>query len=186
MSILTSRGPGIHFKGYENAWKLNILVQNFEISRMYSLYSAHVMSYHRCMFTEKNHLNIFGIKWDRNIIITVISNHLSHAQGSWPVYFFLLTNLKCHPNMSMWLLQQRIIMWAGWLLWCLKSIKVIIISWHMQLCQFCQLAWKNETADLCKSFNSTHSSKVFYIKLIINIINSRTFDEQSWHFSMFR
>ena len=51
----------------------------------------------RCMFTEKYHFNIFRMKWDRNMIITVISDHLSHAQGKWPVYL-LFTNLKCHSN----------------------------------------------------------------------------------------
>ena len=41
--------------------------------------------------------NIFGIKCDRNIIITVISDHLSHDQDSWPVYF-LFANLMCRSN----------------------------------------------------------------------------------------
>ena len=76
---------------------LNILIQNVERSRIYSLYSAHVMSYHCCMFTEHYHFNIFGIEWDRNIIIRVISDHLSHTQGRWLVYISF-TKLKRRPN----------------------------------------------------------------------------------------
>ena len=64
---------------------------------MYSLYSAHVVSCHCCMFTEHYHFNIFGIEWDRKIIITIISDHLSHAQGRWLVYFSF-TKLKRRPN----------------------------------------------------------------------------------------
>ena len=47
------------------------LIQNVERSIMYSLYSAHVMSSHRCMFTENYHFKIFGNKWGRNMKITV-------------------------------------------------------------------------------------------------------------------
>ena len=76
---------------------LNILIQNVERCRMYSLYSAHVMSYHCCMFTEDYYFNIFGIEWDRNIITIVISDHLSHTQGRWLVYFSF-RKLKREPN----------------------------------------------------------------------------------------
>ena len=95
--ILTSQGPGIHFKGYEKCITSNVLIQNVERSKMYSLYSAHVMSYNCCMFTENHHFNIFGIEWDRNIIMTVISDNLSHALGRWLVYFSF-TKLKRWPN----------------------------------------------------------------------------------------
>ena len=77
--------------------KLNISIQNVERSRMYPLYSAHVTSCHCFMFTEHYHRNIFGIEWDRNIIIKVISDHLSHAQGRWLVYFSF-TKLERRPN----------------------------------------------------------------------------------------
>ena len=76
---------------------LNILIQNVERIRMHSLYWAHVMSCHCCMFAEHYHFNIFGIEWDRNITITVISDHLIHAQGRWLVYFSF-TNLNRRPN----------------------------------------------------------------------------------------
>ena len=97
LSILTSQGPGIHFKGYEKCITSNILIQIVERSKMYSLYSAHVMSCHCCMFTENHHFDIFGIEWDRNIIITVISDHLSHALGRWLVHFSV-TKLIRRPN----------------------------------------------------------------------------------------
>ena len=51
----------------------------------------------RCMFTENYHCSIIGIKWNRNIVITVISDHLSHAQGRGLVYF-LFTNLERRSN----------------------------------------------------------------------------------------
>ena len=92
LSILTSQGPGIHFKEYEKCITLNILIQNVEIIKMYLLYSAHVMSCHCCIFTENHHFDIFGIEWDRNIIITVIS-----ALGRWLVYFSF-TKLIRRPN----------------------------------------------------------------------------------------
>ena len=97
LSIVTSQGPGIHFKGYKKCITSNFLIQNVERSNMYSLYSAHVMSCHCCMFTENHHFDIFGIEWDRNIIITVISDHLSHALGRWLVYFSF-TKLIRRPN----------------------------------------------------------------------------------------
>ena len=71
LSILALHGPGIHFKGYKNIWNIKKLIQNVERSIMYSLYSAHVMSSHRCMFTENYHFKIFGNKWGRNMKITV-------------------------------------------------------------------------------------------------------------------
>ena len=97
LSILTSQGPGIHFKGYRKCITSNILIQNVERSKIYSLYSAHVILCHCCMFTENHHFDIFGIEWDRNIIITVISDHLSHALGRWLVYFSF-TKLIRRPN----------------------------------------------------------------------------------------
>ena len=97
LSILTSQGPGIHFNGYKKCITSNILIQNVERSKMYSLYSAHVMSCHCCMFTENHHFDIFGIEWERNIIITVISDHLSHALNRWLVYFSF-TKLIRRPN----------------------------------------------------------------------------------------
>ena len=90
-------GPGIHFKGYRKCITSNILIQNVERSKMYSLYSAHVILCHCCIFTESHHFDIFGIEWDRNIIIRVISDHLSHALGSWLVYFSF-TKLIRRPN----------------------------------------------------------------------------------------
>ena len=97
LSILTSQGPGILFNGYKKCITSNILIQNVERSKMYSLYSAHVMSCHCCMFTENHHFDIFGIEWERNIIITVISDHLSHALNRWLVYFSF-TKLIRRPN----------------------------------------------------------------------------------------
>ena len=85
------------FQGIHIFITLNILIQNVERSRMNSLYPAHAMLCHSCMFTENYHFNIFGIEWDKNIIITVISDHLSHAQGRWLVYVSF-TKLKLRPN----------------------------------------------------------------------------------------
>ena len=85
------------FQGIRKMYNINVLIQNVERSKMYSLYSAHVMSYNCCMFTENHHFDIFGIEWDRNIIMTVISDHLSHALGRWLVYFSF-TKLKRRPN----------------------------------------------------------------------------------------
>ena len=82
---------------YQNVWQFKILIQNFGRSRMHSLYSVHVMSCHCSMFTENYHFSIFGIKWNRDIVITAISDHLSHAQGRGLVYF-LFTNLECRSN----------------------------------------------------------------------------------------
>ena len=98
LSILTSQGPGIHFKGYRKCITSNILIQNVERSKMYSLYSVHVMSCHCCMFTENHHFDIFGIEWDRNIIITVISDHLSHAISRWLVYFSFTKLIRHTPT----------------------------------------------------------------------------------------
>ena len=94
---VASEGPGIHFRGYKKCITSNISIQNVERSKMYSLYSAHVMSCHCCMLTENHHFDIFGIEWDRNIIITVISDYLSHALGRWLVYFSF-TKLIRRPN----------------------------------------------------------------------------------------
>ena len=92
------RDPGgIHFKGYKKCITSNILIQNVERSKMYSLYSAHVMSCHCCMFRVNHHFDIFGIEWDRNIIITVLSDHLNHALGRWLIYFSF-TKLIRRPN----------------------------------------------------------------------------------------
>ena len=85
------------FQGIWRCITLNILSQKVERSRMYSLYSAHVMSCHCCMFTEHHHFNTFGIEWDRNIIITIIPDHLSHAQCRRLVYFSF-TKLRRQPN----------------------------------------------------------------------------------------
>ena len=79
-------------KMYENQ---KILIQNFERSRMQSLYPGtlqHVMSCHCCIFTkskniQKNHFNIFEIEWDRNIIISVM-----------PKAHFSFKNLRRRPN----------------------------------------------------------------------------------------
>ena len=85
-------------QGIQKCITLNILTQKVERIRMYSLCSArHVMSCHCCMFTEHYNFNIFGIEWDKNIIITVISDHLSHAQGRWLVYLSF-TKFKRRPN----------------------------------------------------------------------------------------
>ena len=97
LSILASQGPGIHCNGYKRCITSNILIQNVERSKMYSLYSAHVMSCHCCMFTQNHHFDKFGIEWDRNIIITVISDHLIHALGRWLVYFSFTTLIR-RPN----------------------------------------------------------------------------------------
>ena len=123
------------------------------------------------MFTEKIYFSTFGIKWDRAIITTVISDHLSHAQGRWSVYFSF-TNLKYRSNgyVTVATAHHHISRAAPLVLEIYLST-----SWHMPLCQFYQLAWKtNQSVELCKSFTSTCSSKVFYIKLITN---SRTLVE---------
>ena len=64
---------------------------------MYSIYLARVISCHCCTFTEHYNFIIFWIKWDRNIIITFICDHFSHAKCRWLV-IFSFTNLKCCPN----------------------------------------------------------------------------------------
>ena len=116
---------------------------------------------------RKKYFSIFGIKWDRVIIITVISDHLSHAQGRWSVYFSFI-NLKYRSNGYVTApTSHHYISRAAPLV--LEIYLVIVISWHMPLCQLYQLAWKTKpSVDLCKSFISTCSSKVFYIKLITN------------------
>ena len=44
-------------------------------------------------------VNILGFEWDRNIIVTVISDHLNHAQGCWlRLVYFSFTNWKQRPN----------------------------------------------------------------------------------------
>ena len=82
---------------FQGIWKcitLYILIQNVEISRMYSLYSAHVMSCHVTAVCLQN---------------TMISTYLE------------LSEIEIY-QIVMWLLQQHIIMLAERLLWCLKSI----------------------------------------------------------------
>ena len=166
---------------------MNFLIQNFDRSRMYSLYSAHVMCCHRCMFTENYNFNIFRIKWDSNFMITVISDHLINAQGRLSVYFFihkLKMSLKW-PCDCCKLLQQHIIMLAGLLLWCLKSLSiyiyiVIIISWHMQLCQFSQLAWKKIKLLICVNHSIQYAHPKFSTlswSLIVGF-----WLNHSWHF----
>ena len=99
---------------FQRIWKYmksDFFIQNFERRRMHSLYS--VMSCNCCMITKKhkkNHINIFRIEWDRNIIITVISDHLSYAKGRCLVYISF-TNLNVN-KMAVWLLQQHNIMLA--------------------------------------------------------------------------
>ena len=133
LSIVTSQGPGIHFQGYKKCITSDILIQNVERSKMYSLYSAHVMSCHCCMFTENRHFNIFGIEWDRNIIITVISDHLSHALGRWLVYFSS-TKLIRRPNGHVTAVTAHYYVCRAAAL--VLEIEVIIIYLHKQLCQF--------------------------------------------------
>ena len=134
---------------------------------MYSLYSAHVMSCHCCMFTENYHFKIFGSKWGRNMMITVISGHLSHAQGKWPDYF-LFTNLKGRSNGHVTAATAR---------HHVRRVAPRDCAWNLaKLLSFpdtCNYAnsfkwlWKtNQTIDLCKSINATCSSKVFYCELI--------------------
>ena len=143
------------------------VIQNVERSRMCSLYSAHVMSCHCCMFTEYYHFNIFGIEWDKNIIIAVISDHLSHAQGRWLVYFSF-TKLKRRPNGHVT---------AATAYHHVSRAAALVFEIYLKLLSFTytskyansQLAWRtNQIVDLFKSFNAAWSSKVFYIKLITN------------------
>ena len=161
------------FQRYKNVWKWEILIQNFERSRMYSLYSEHVMSYHRCMFAENYHFNIFRIKWDRNIKITVICDHFSHAQGRWPVYL-LFKNLKCRSNghVTAATAHHHVSRAAP------PVLEIYLSYYHFlthAIMPVLSMAWKtNQTVALCQSFNSTCSSSVFYIKLIPN---SRTLVE---------
>ena len=141
--------------------KVKILIQNVERSIMYSLYSAHVMSCHCCMFTENYHFKIFGSKWGRNMMITVISGHLSHAQGRWPEYF-LFTNLKGRSNGHVT---------AATAHHHVGRVAPQDCVWNLaKLLSFpdtCKWLWKtNQTIDLCKSINSTCSSKVLYCELI--------------------
>ena len=58
--------------------------------------------------------NILGIEWDRNIIISVIAAHLSHAQGRWLVYFSFASWKS--DQMAMWLLQLHTIVSTAWLI----------------------------------------------------------------------
>ena len=68
-----------------------------ERSMVYLLYSAHVTSCHCRIFTESCYFNIYGNEWVRNVIITVISDNLSHAQCRWLVNFSL-TESRRRPN----------------------------------------------------------------------------------------
>ena len=126
------------------------------------------MSCHCCMFTENYHFKIFGSKWGRNMMITVISGHLSHAQGKWPDYF-LFTNLKGRSNghVTAAMTARHHV----------RRVAPRDCAWNLaKLLSFpdtCNYAnsfkwlWKtNQTIDLCKSINSTCSSKVFYCELI--------------------
>ena len=79
LSILTSQGPGIHFKG----WTLNILIQNIERSRMYSLYSPHVMSRH-CWFSSQ-------LAWGTNQTVDLFES-FNPAWSSKVFYNKLITN----------------------------------------------------------------------------------------------
>ena len=87
---------------------------------MFLLYSVHVVSCHCCMFTEHYHFNIFGNEWDRKIIITVISDHLSHAQGRWLVYFSF-TELKRRPKSHVAAATAHYYNSRA-AVWCLKSV----------------------------------------------------------------
>ena len=167
---------------FQGIWKcitLNILIQNVERSRMYSLYSAHVMSCHCFMFAEHYHFNIFGIEWDRSIIITVISDHLSHVKGMWLVYFSF-TKLKRRPNghVAAATAHYHVSRAAALVLEICLSYHHLLTQANMsKLSSFTytsnyansQLAWgTNETVVLFKSFNPAWTSKVIYIKLITN------------------
>ena len=56
---------------------------------------THCLSHRfQCLFLL---FNIFGIEWDRHIIMTVVADHLSYAPGRWPVYFSF-TSWKQRPN----------------------------------------------------------------------------------------
>ena len=92
--------PALHFK--LRIQKKNMKIKNFnsETLKEATRYTQH-MAWHVtavCLQkTYKNHLNVFGIEWDRNVII--ISDHLSYTQGKWLVYFsFWFKNLKRRPN----------------------------------------------------------------------------------------
>ena len=134
---------------------------------MYSLYSAHVMSSHCCMFTEHYHFNIFGIEWDRNIIITVISDNLSHSQGRWLLYFSF-TKLKRRPNDHVTAATAHYYISRAAVL-----VLEIYLSYYHLLSQAIMpiLNWleeNNHTVDLYKSSIPAWPYKVFYIKLITN------------------
>ena len=124
------------------------------------------MSCHCCMFTEHYHFNIFVIEWDRNNIITVFFDHLSHAQGRWLVYFSF-TKLKRRSNGHVTAATPHYHASRA-LLWCFKLSKLLSFTYTSYYANS-HLAWAtNQTVVLFKSFNSAWSFKVFYIKLITN------------------
>ena len=132
---------------------------------MYSLYSAHVLSCHYSMFREHHHFNIFGIEWDGNIIITVISDHLSHAQGRWLVYFSF-TKLTRRPNGHVTAATAHYHQSGCCGAWNLSKLLSFTYSSNYTNSQ---LAWRtNQTDDLLKSFNPAWSTKLFYITLTAN------------------
>ena len=163
---LTSHGTGIHFKGYKNAWKLKVLIQNVERSRMYSLYSAYVMLCHCCMFTENYNFNICGFEWDRKIIITVFSDHLNHAQCRRLVYFSFTKKRWPNGHVTAATAHHHVSRVAALVL-------QIYLNYHHLLTHAIMpiFNWFEKTIqaiNLFKSFNPPWSYKVFYIKLITN------------------
>ena len=140
--------------------KVKILIQNVERSIMYSLYSAHVMSCHCWMFTENYHFKIFGSKWGRNMMITVISSHLSHAQGRWPEYF-LFTNLKGRSNGHVTAATAHHHVGRVAPQDCVWNLaKLLSFPDTCNYANSFKWLWKtNQTIDLSKSINSTWSPK---------------------------
>ena len=113
---------------------------------------SHCLSHRfRCLFLL---FNIFGIDWNRNIIITVIADHFSHAQGRWPVYFSF-TNWKS-DQIATWLPQLHIIMSIIAVL----AIEIYLNYHHLLTHAIIPIlpsgCKSNQTVDLCKSFNPAY------------------------------
>ena len=137
---------------------------------MYSLYSAHVMSCHCCMFTDHYHFNILGIEWDR------IYHHNSHLWSSQarPRQLtgpFFIHAIKTPTKWSCDCCNSTLSWKQGGCSGAWNLSKLLSFTYISNYANS-QLAWgTNQTVDFFKSF-TTWSSKVFYIKLITNILTS--------------
>ena len=116
----------------------------------------------RCLFLL---VNIFEIEWDRNIIITVIADHLSYAIGREGRVYFSFTNWKQRPNghVTAATAHPHVNSVAALAL-------ELCLSYHHLLTHAIIpiLSIGLKSVDLCNTFNPAWSSKVFYIKLITN------------------